>query len=114
MCPHPLSICILRRGWLMSEILPPIIYQLGTGGIGGFLLGFLIKKVLKIALMIGGVALIFFYFAFDNVIEVNYAQLSARVEEITTAASHFLSPLLSNIPFSGSLILGVITGFMLS
>ena len=98
----------------MSEILTPIIYQLGTGGIGGFLLGFLIKKVLKIALMIGGVALIFFYFAFDNVIEVNYAQLLARVEEITTTASHFLSPLLPNIPFSGSLILGVITGFMLS
>lgn len=98
----------------MSESLTPIIYQLGTGGIGGFLLGFLIKKVLKIALMIGGFALVFFYFAFDNVIEVNYAQLSARVAEIATAASQFLSPLLSNISFSGSLILGVIAGFMLS
>ena len=98
----------------MSESLTPIIYQLGTGGIGGFLLGFLIKKILKIALMIAGFALVFFYFAFDNVIEVNYAQLSARVAEIATAASQFLSPLLSNISFSSSLVLGVIAGFMLS
>ena len=98
----------------MSEILTPIIYQLGTGGIGGFLLGYLIKKVLKFALIIGGFALVFFYFAFDKVIEVNSAQLLARAEEIVTASSQFLSPLLSNISFSGSLILGVITGFMLS
>ena len=98
----------------MSELLAPIVYQLGTGGIGGFLLGFLIKKVLKIALMIGGFALIFFYFAFDQVIEVNYAQIMARVGEIATVASQYLSPLLANIPFSGSLILGVLTGFMFS
>jgi uncharacterized membrane protein (Fun14 family) len=98
----------------MSEVLTPIVYQLGTGGIGGFLLGYLIKKVLKIALMIGGFALVFFYFAFAQVIEVNYAQLLARVGEIATIASQYLSPLLSNIPFSGSLIMGVLAGFMLS
>lgn len=98
----------------MSESLTPVLYQLGTGGIGGFLLGFLIKKVFKIALMIAGFTLVFFYFAFDNVIEVNYTQLSARVGEIASSASQFLSPLLSNISFSGSLILGVIAGFMLS
>jgi uncharacterized membrane protein (Fun14 family) len=48
------------------------------------------------------------------VIEVNYAQLLARVGEIATTASQYLSPLLSNIPFSGSLIMGVLAGFMLS
>ncbi len=98
----------------MSEVLTPIIYQLGTGAIGGFFLGYLIRKVLKLALILGGFALIFFYFAFDQVIEVNYDQLMARAEEITTSASQFLSPLLSNISFSGSLILGVIAGFILS
>ena len=98
----------------MSEILTPIVSQLGTGAIGGFLIGYLIKKVLKIALMIAGFALIFFYLAFDQVIEVNTAQLLARVGEIASTASQYLSPLLSNLPFSGSLIMGVLAGFMLS
>ena len=98
----------------MSEILTPIVSQLGTGAIGGFLIGYLIKKVLKIALMIAGFALIFFYLAFDQVIEVNYAQLLARTGEIATTTSQYLSPLLSNIPFSGSLMLGVLAGFILS
>jgi len=97
----------------MSEMLTPIVSQLGTGGIGGFLLGYLIKKVLTLALVIGGFALVFFYLAFDQVIEVNYAQLLARVGEIATTASQYLSPLLSNLPFSGSLIVGVLAGFML-
>jgi len=97
----------------MSEILTPIVSQLGTGAIGGFLLGYLIKKVLKIALMIGVFALVFFSLTFAQVIEVNYAQLLARVGEIATTASQYLSPLLSNIPFSGSLTMGVLAGFML-
>ncbi|UCD27083.1 MAG: hypothetical protein JSV75_02930 [Candidatus Bathyarchaeota archaeon] len=97
----------------MSEFLTPIVSQLGTGGIGGFLLGYLIKKVLKIALIIGCFALIFFYLAFDQVIEVNYAQLLARVGEIASTASQYVSPLLSNFAFSGSLMLGVLAGFML-
>ena len=98
----------------MSDFLTPIVSQLGTGAIGGFLLGYLIKKVLKIALMMAGFTLIFFYLAFDQVIEVNTAQLSARAGEIATTASQYLSPLLANIPFSGSLMLGVLAGFILS
>lgn len=98
----------------MSDILTLTIYQLGSGGIGGFFVGYLLKKVLKLVLMIGAFALVFFYFAFDNVIEVNYAQLLARAEGFVTPAWQFLSPLFLNIPFSSSLILGVIIGFILS
>ena len=98
----------------MSEILTPIIAQLGIGGIGGFFVGYLIKKALKFVLIIGAFAFVASYFAYETAIEVNYAQLLARAQEFVTPAWGFLSPLLSKIPFSGSLILGVIIGFMMS
>ena len=41
----------------MSELLPPIIYQLGLGALGGFIVGFAVKKALKFLV---GLATIFF------------------------------------------------------
>ena len=98
----------------MSEVLTPIITQLGIGGIGGFFVGYLIKKALKFVLIIGAFAFAASYFTYENAIEVNYTQLLARAQEFVTPAWELLFPLLSKIPFSGSLILGVIIGFTMS
>ncbi len=37
----------------MSEVFAPVLFQLGVGGIGGFFIGYLIKKVVKLALLLG-------------------------------------------------------------
>ena len=29
----------------MSEIITPVVYQLGLGGVGGFIVGFALKKI---------------------------------------------------------------------
>jgi uncharacterized membrane protein (Fun14 family) len=94
----------------MSEVLPPIAYQLGLGGFGGFLVGYILKKVIKIAIVIGAVVLVLVYFAYRDVIGVNYNELIGSVSGYVGSAWEFLTPLLSNLPFIGSFILGLMLG----
>ena len=95
----------------MSDIFTPLMIQLGLGGIGGFLVGYLLKKALKFALMIGIFAFIFVYFAYESSIQIDYTQLLSRIEEFATPAWNFIYPIVSQIPALGSLIFGVVIGF---
>ena len=39
----------------MSEILTPVVYELGLGAVGGFVVGFALKKIAKIFLIVIGI-----------------------------------------------------------
>jgi len=94
----------------MSEFLSPIAFQLGIGGFGGFLVGYVLKKVVKIALILGAFVLVIIYLAYRNVIDVNYDDLLKSISGYAGSAWEFLTPLLSNLPFVGSFILGLVLG----
>ena len=93
----------------MIEVITPIITQLGMGGIGGFFVGYLIKRILKFALIIGAFAFVIAYFIYDTTIDFN--ELAVRGEEIAAPVLAFASPLLTQIPVIGSLVLGALIGF---
>jgi uncharacterized membrane protein (Fun14 family) len=95
----------------MNELVNPLITQVGIGGIGGFLVGYLIKRVLKFALIIGVFTFVLIYFVYDSAIEFNYAELMARAEQVVVPAWAFVSPLLMQIPAMGSLLVGALIGF---
>ena len=95
----------------MSDIFTPIMIQLGLGGIGGFFVGYLLKKALKFALIIGAFAFAVAYFVYESSIQINYAQLVSRAEELATPAWNYIYPVVSQIPALGSLIVGVVIGF---
>jgi uncharacterized membrane protein (Fun14 family) len=38
----------------MSEVISPIVFQLGVGGVGGFVVGFALKKLSKLVLILTG------------------------------------------------------------
>jgi len=95
----------------MSDIFTPIMIQLGLGGIGGFFVGYLLKKALKFALIIGAFAFAVAYFVYESSIQINYAQLVSRAEELATPAWNYIYPVVSQIPALGSLVLGVVIGF---
>jgi len=95
----------------MSEVLPPIAYQLGIGGFGGFFVGYIVKKVIKIAIIIGVLIFALIYFAYGGVINVNYGKLIESISTYLGSAWGLLTPLLSNLPFIGSFILGLVLGF---
>ena len=68
----------------MIDTFSPILMQLGLGGLGGFFIGYLLKKVLKFALIIGALTFILTYFAYESHIQIDYVQLISRLEQLAT------------------------------
>lgn len=95
----------------MTDVFSPILMQLGLGGLGGFFIGYFLKKALKFALIIGVFAFIVTYFAYESQVQIDYAHLASRIEQIATPALNFIYPLISQIPAIGSLVVGAVIGF---
>ena len=99
---------------VVSESFAPILFQLGIGGIGGFFIGYAIRKVVKVALFLGMVVFSLMFLAYTNVIGIDYGGLAKMVSNFLSAinpALGFLTPLLAHLPFVGSLIIGLVIGF---
>jgi len=101
----------------MSEVLTPIVYQLGIGGVLGFFVGYAVKKITKIiAAIIGLIALFFIYLGYEGIINVNYDKLAQMIENLMGTASQAtttLTPIVANLPFAGSFIAGMAVGVKL-
>ena len=98
----------------LNESLAPILFQLCIGGIGGFLIGYVIRKFFKIALIIGVIVFSLIFLAYTNVINVDYGGLSEMASGFISAvnpALDMLTPLLAHVPFIASLIVGLFLGF---
>jgi len=60
----------------MSEIITPVVWQLGLG-VGGFIVGFALKKLTKLFIVIIGLfVLALLYLSVNGVININYNSLS--------------------------------------
>lgn len=98
----------------MSEILTPVVYQLGVGGILGFVVGYTIKKLTKIIAVLAGIfALILMYLGYEGIISVNYDKLAEMLEGLLGTAgqaSDLLTPIVANLPFAGSFAAGAAIG----
>jgi len=101
----------------MSEVLTPIVYQLGIGGVLGFFVGYAVKKITKvIAVLIGLGALLLIYLGYEGVININYDKLAQMIQNLMGTASQattVLTPIIANLPFAGSFIAGVAVGVKL-
>jgi uncharacterized membrane protein (Fun14 family) len=99
----------------MSQIAPSIVFQLGTGGIGGFIVGYAVKKLSKlIAIVIGLFLIALIYLGTQGIVSINYAglwdALSGSFGKISSAAS-WLVGVVSLLPFAGSFVVGLLLGF---
>jgi uncharacterized membrane protein (Fun14 family) len=98
----------------LDESLVNIVFQLCIGGIGGFLIGYAMRKVFKVAVIIGVIVFSLIVLSYTNVINVDYSGLSETASSIVNAinpALNLFTPLLAHIPFIASLIFGLIIGF---
>ena len=95
----------------MSEVFAPILLQLCIGGIGGFFIGYAIRKVVKVALILGIVVFFLIFLVYINVIGIDYGGLVSNFVKATNPALGLLTPHLVHLPFVGSLIVGFIVGF---
>ena len=97
----------------LNESLAPIIFPLCIGGIGGILIGYVLRKFFKLSLILGVFVFALIVLAYTNVINVDYVGLSEIASNFVIAinpALDMLTPLLAHIPFIASLIFGFFVG----
>jgi len=101
----------------MSNILPPIVYELGLGGVGGFIIGFAVKKLSKLILFLIGLFLVFLvYLNLKGVLSLNYEALFNFVSELLGSIGSTFSWLVHTIallPFAASFVAGFLIGLKL-
>jgi uncharacterized membrane protein (Fun14 family) len=106
-----------NEGSWMSEILSPLAYQLGIGGIGGLVIGYAFKKISKlIIVLIGFFIIVLFYLGVRGIISINYDALwKALANSLGMAESAFswIVGVISLLPLAGSLVVGFLLGFKL-
>lgn len=99
----------------MNEIIPQVVYQLGAGGVLGFIVGYSIKKVAKILTVIAGLfTLALLFLEYEGIINVNYDKLLEAVENFTgirEQSSSLINPILAHLPFAGSFAVAAAIGF---
>lgn len=101
----------------MSEILSPVVYELGLGGVGGFVVGFALKKIAKIFLIVIGIFIAaLLYLGASDIISINFGALWDAVGGWLGGvgqAAGWLVGLIAIIPFVGSFAFGFFLGFKL-
>ena len=99
----------------MSAVLSPLGYQLGIGGIGGFIAGYALKKLVKLAVIIIGIfVLALAYLGYKGYIAINYSALGNGVSNalgLTGQAAEWLAPIIAHLPLAGAFGLAFFLGF---
>jgi uncharacterized membrane protein (Fun14 family) len=99
---------------ILSNIFSPLLSEIGIGGVGGFVVGYTLKKVAKIvaiALGLGFFALQ--YLAYKGIITIDYITLRNWVVDLTgqtTGLQNILVDVITHIPFGASFALGLYLG----
>ena len=97
----------------MSDFFTQILFSLGIGGVGGFLMGYAAKKIIKILMVLVGLyALSLFYLMHMEVIELNSEKLLETMSSLVTQIIGFLSNTLAYLPLSGSFAIGFTLGMV--
>jgi uncharacterized membrane protein (Fun14 family) len=98
----------------MSEIISPVVYQLGLGAVGGFIVGFALKKLAKLFIVLIGIfVIVLLYLGTSGVISINYNALWNTIAGWLGGASQaasWLVGLISILPFLGSFMVGFLLG----
>jgi len=97
----------------MSQILTPFIYQMSAGVASGFLVGYAIKKILKILMIILGFSFIAVsYLGLSGIINIDYEKLTSVTSGLVTQALEFLSTAVGGLPFASTFLAGFGIGIM--
>jgi uncharacterized membrane protein (Fun14 family) len=101
-----------------TELITPLATQLGAGGVVGLIVGFAIKKLLKLLAILVGLIFVFVqYLAWQGFIDIHYDRIydavQAMMQQAGVTVTEFNVPafITSNIPIAGSFVVGLGVGF---
>ena len=97
----------------MFELLTQLLLSFGAGGLGGFCIGFALKKIIKIFMVLVGLYLIsLFYLVHIEVIKINPTKLLETSWSVITPIINFLLGAIPYLAISGSFALGFSLGII--
>ncbi len=95
----------------MDELLTPIVYVLVIGGVAGYFIGYLIKRISGMAVTIGVFAFLFLFMAYTKAIDLNLDELVASITKFADILGPLgFTALASSAPFAGSFVVGLVLG----
>lgn len=98
----------------LSNILTPIVGEVGIGGLGGFLSGWALKKAAKMVAVIIGVAFLGLqYLAFKDIIKIDYGALQEWATDLVGSAGflqNLLVDFITHAPFGAAFVGGFYIG----
>lgn len=101
----------------MSEVVSSLVYQLGVGGVGGFIVGYALKKLSKFMIFLIGIfIIILIYLSTQGIININYNGLWSALNSLlgwAGAAFSWLIGVISLLPFAASFVAGFLLGLKL-
>jgi uncharacterized membrane protein (Fun14 family) len=98
----------------LSNLLTPLVGEIGIGGVGGFLSGWALKKAAKIMAFIIGLAFLGLqYLAYEDIIKIDYGALQEWANGLVGQASgaqNLLADFIVHAPFASAFIGGFYLG----
>lgn len=98
----------------LSNILTPLVSELGVGGVGGFVVGYSLKKIAKImAIALGLIFVALQYLAYKGLIIIDYTAMREWALELMGQSAEFQSivtDFIAHIPFGASFAVGLYLG----
>jgi len=95
----------------MDDLLTPIVYVLVIGGVAGYFIGYLIKRISGVAVTIGVFAFLFLYMAYTKAIDLNLDELVSNITKFADILGPLgFTALASSAPFAGSFVVGLVLG----
>ncbi|MGD2142116.1 MAG: FUN14 domain-containing protein [Candidatus Bathyarchaeota archaeon] len=98
----------------LSNLLTPLVGEIGIGGVGGFLAGFAVKKAAKVlAIVIGFFFLGIQYLAYKDILKIDYGALADFANELfgqASGAQTWLTDFIVHAPFGAAFIGGFYLG----
>jgi uncharacterized membrane protein (Fun14 family) len=98
----------------LTSALTGLVAQIGVGGILGFLVGFALKKVVKLVMVVAGLfVMVLAYLGLRGVISVDFKALEDLISSGLASGSQFVQIIVSIItalPFAGTFVVGFLLG----
>jgi uncharacterized membrane protein (Fun14 family) len=102
----------------MSFIAIPVAYELAVGGLGGYFLGYALKKTTKfVALLIGIVILAVIYLAYSGLLNIDFQGFANETKNALNYLGQAfvnIAPFLTNLPLLGSFFVGLLLAYKMA
>lgn len=95
----------------MTDVLTSTAYILVIGGVGGFFIGYIARKLLRFAIMIGVAVFALMFMVYRKAISINFDELAKTLSSFGEMLTPLgLTTLASSGPFIGSFLIGFLFG----